>query len=248
MPNRAPSECSDDEISVGKNREEGLECQICWESFNIVENVPHVLWCGHTICKNCILGLKWAIVKLPPLPVELPFFISCPWCSWLSFRLVYRGNIKFPRRNYFLLWLVESMNGGQVKSQISLCNDQQVFASTKSLAVNQVNNVKFASASEATSPYSENNPNCNEYHTTGIHLNTERFHLSLRKALVFFSHLTAKFPLVFIFLLSVLHVIPASATILFLYILITILFVVPALLVLYFAFPFLRWLGGEIIN
>lgn len=248
MRNRAPSECSDDEISVGENREERLQCQICWESFNIVENVPHVLWCGHTICKNCILGLKWALLKLPRLPVELPFFISCPWCSWLSFRLVYKGSVKFPRRNYFLLWMVESMNSDSVKSHFSFCNDQQVFASNKSLAVNQVNSMKFACALAATSPYPENESNCNEDRTTGIHLNTERFHLSLHKSLVFFSHLTAKFPLVFIFLLTVLYIIPASVTILVLYILITVLLLVPALLVLYFACPFLRWLGWEIIN
>ncbi|KAL4275360.1 hypothetical protein AHAS_Ahas20G0099400 [Arachis hypogaea] len=39
-----------------------------------------------------------------------------PWCNLLSFRLVYQGNIKFPRKNYFLLWMVESMNGDRGKS------------------------------------------------------------------------------------------------------------------------------------
>src|ERR1044072_2002531 len=118
------SECSDDETSI-VGREEGLECPVCWESFNIVENVSYVLWCGHTLCKNCILGLQWAVVKFPTLPVQLPLFISCPWCNLLSFRLVYRGNLKFARKNYFLLWMVESMNGDRVKSHSTFCGDNQ---------------------------------------------------------------------------------------------------------------------------
>jgi len=64
-------DCSDDEVSSCTSREEGLDCPICWESFNLVENVPYVLWCGHTMCKNCILGLHWAVVKF------LPFLSSC---------------------------------------------------------------------------------------------------------------------------------------------------------------------------
>ena len=107
-----PSKCSisnadysDDEVSSCTSREEGLDCPICWESFNLVENVPYVLWCGHTMCKNCILGLHWAVVKFPSLPIQLPLFISCPWCNLLSFRLVYKGNLRFPRKNYFLLWI-----------------------------------------------------------------------------------------------------------------------------------------------
>ncbi|CBI15166.3 unnamed protein product, partial [Vitis vinifera] len=125
-PNQAPSECSDDEISTNTSREEGLECPICWESFNIVENVPYVLWCGHTLCKNCVLGLQWAVVKFPTLPIQLPFFISCPWCNLLSFRLVYKGNLTFPRKNFFLLWMVESMNGDRGKSHSSFC-DLHIF-------------------------------------------------------------------------------------------------------------------------
>ncbi|PIA62968.1 hypothetical protein AQUCO_00200765v1 [Aquilegia coerulea] len=122
---RASSDCSDDEVSSNTSREEGLECPICWESFNIVENVPYVLWCGHTLCKNCVLGLQWAVVKFPALPVQLPLFISCPWCHLLSFRLVYKGNLKFPRKNFFLLWMVESMNGDRVKSHSSFFGEHQ---------------------------------------------------------------------------------------------------------------------------
>lgn len=239
--NQDPSECSDDEVSLNNSREEGLECPICWESFNIVENVPYVLWCGHTLCKNCVLGLQWAVMKLPTWPIHLPFFISCPWCNVLSFRLVYKGNLKFPRKNFFLLWMVESLNGDRVKSHASLCSDhQQVWSSSR----NQV--------SHSSAPYIHHHEHTETHHDEGQIIdspfNAERLHSSLRKSLVFFVHLTAKFPLVFLFLLIVLYVIPASAAILALYILITILFAVPSFLILYFAYPSLDWLVREIIT
>lgn len=244
-PNQDPSECSDDEVSVNNSREEGLECPICWESFNIVENVPYVLWCGHTLCKNCVLGLQWAVVKLPTLPIQLPFFISCPWCNLLSFRLVYKGNLKFPRKNFFLLWMVESMNGDRVKSHSSLCGDHQpVWSTSRSLTTNQ----SSYSSAPRIYPHEHTESNLDDERLVDSPFNVERLHSSLRKSLVFFVHLTAKFPLVFIFLLIVLYAIPASAAILALYILITILFAVPSFLILYFAYPSLDWLVREIIT
>ncbi|XP_076954374.1 uncharacterized protein LOC143628767 [Bidens hawaiensis] len=108
-------ESSDDEASAVISKEEGLECPICCEYFNIVENVPYVLWCGHSLCKNCILSLPWAIGKIQPLPVRLPLLISCPWCNLLSPRVVIKGTLKFPRKNYFLLWMVERMTSEKVK-------------------------------------------------------------------------------------------------------------------------------------
>ncbi|KAG7590098.1 RING-type zinc-finger LisH dimerization motif [Arabidopsis suecica] len=107
---KAPSDSSGDGRRTTK--EEKLECPICWESFNVVENVPYVLWCGHTICKYCLLGLQRAVViKSSALPFQLPFFVACPWCNILSLRLVCNGTIKFPSKNFYLLWMVESMNG-----------------------------------------------------------------------------------------------------------------------------------------
>ncbi|XP_073280321.1 uncharacterized protein [Primulina huaijiensis] len=125
-PTQDLTDCSDGEVSSAASREEELECPICWESFNLVENVPYVLWCGHTLCKNCILGLQWAVVKCPTLPLQLPLFISCPWCNLFSFRLVYRGNLKFPRKNFFLLWMLESMNGDRAKSDSIIHGDHQM--------------------------------------------------------------------------------------------------------------------------
>ncbi|XP_022768914.1 uncharacterized protein LOC111312676 isoform X2 [Durio zibethinus] len=118
-PSQVSSECSDEDTSLNKCGEEILECPICWESFNIVENTPYVLWCGHTLCKNCVLGLQRAVLKFPTLPIHIPFFISCPWCNLFSLRLVYKGNVKFPSKNYFLLWMIESMNGNRSKSNSS---------------------------------------------------------------------------------------------------------------------------------
>lgn len=243
-PGQTSSDCSDDEVSLNNSKEEGLECPICWESFNIVENVPHVLWCGHTLCKNCVLGLQWAVVKLPTLSIQLPFFISCPWCNLLSFRLVYKGNLRFPRKNYFLLWMVESLNGDRVKSHSSSCVDHlpvPTWSWTRGLITNQANHTN--------NPVGPRVRVANRHDDSrATHVNGERLHSSIRKSLIFVAHLTAKFPLVFIFLLIVLYAIPASAIILAVYILITILFAVPSFLVIYFAYPSLDWLVREIIT
>lgn len=244
-PTHSASECSDDETSV-VGREEGLECPVCWESFNIVENVPYVLWCGHTLCKNCILGLQWATVKFPTLPVQLPLFISCPWCNLLSFRLVYRGNLRFPRKNYFLLWMVEGMNGDRVKSHSTCCGDnQQQCASKGNLTLGGQVNHGNLQGGQVHPPDTSNSsqPRAN----TRNHLDMERVHISLRKSLIFFVQLTAKFPLIIIFLLIILYAVPASAAILALYILVTILFALPSFLILYFSYPSLDWLVREII-
>lgn len=80
------------------------------------------------------------------------------------------------------------------------------------------------------------------------YFNAERLHLSLRKSLVFFAHMTAKFPLIVMFLLIVLYAIPTSTAILALYILITLVFALPSFLILYFSLPSLDWLVREIIT
>ncbi|WCJ35889.1 RING/U-box superfamily protein [Euphorbia peplus] len=242
-PTQALSECSDDEPSLNNSREEGLECPICWESFNIVENVPYALWCGHTLCKNCVLGLQRAVVKLPALPVQLPFFITCPWCSLLSLRLVYKGNLRFPCKNYFVLWMVESMNGDRSKSY-----HQGVCSSNRNLGVGN----QGSQISNRRAPFTRTLEQSVSARVQGginvRYINADRLQMSLRKSLVFFVHLTAKFPLIVIFLLVILYAIPVSAAILALYILITVLFAVPSFLILYFALPSLDWLVREIIN
>ncbi|KVI09135.1 uncharacterized protein LOC112520411 [Cynara cardunculus var. scolymus] len=219
---------SDNEASSTISREEGLECPICYESFNIVENVPYVLWCGHSLCKNCVLGLRWAIVKIPPLPIQLPLLISCPWCNLLSPRLVLQGNLRFPRKNYFLLWMVERLNDDKLKkSRDDPCSDSRPSKSTQ---ISHSNVQRFQSSGSTT-----------------VHDRVVGIRCYVQKCLLLFVELTAKFPLVLISLLIVLYVIPASATILVLYVLLTILFVLPSCLVLYFAYPSLDWLVKEIM-
>ncbi|KAF5735573.1 hypothetical protein HS088_TW15G01081 [Tripterygium wilfordii] len=242
------SECSDDEVSSIVSREEGLECQICCESFNICENVPYVLWCGHTLCKNCILGLQWAVVKFPTLPIQLPLFISCPWCNLLCFRLVYKGNLRFPRKNYFLLSMVESMNGDRLKSHDGFCESHYDPDWTSSCSVAQGNQVTHGNVRRGRHIHNPEPSVPNHNGTHASYLNAEGLHASLRKSLVFFVHLTAKFPLVLIFILIVLYAIPASAAILVLYFLVTVLFAFPSFLILYFAYPSLDWLVREIIT
>ncbi|CAD5173990.1 uncharacterized protein LOC135609992 [Musa acuminata AAA Group] len=241
-------DCSDDDVSsCASKEEEGLECPICWESFNIVENVPYVLWCGHTLCKNCILGLQWAVVKLPTVPIQLPLLVSCPWCNLLSLRLVYKANLIFPRKNFFLLWMVEGMNGDRSRSQSSIHGEHRpVYPSS--------GNVSWGSHSHRQHN-THRVPHTHEDHSNQMHarlignyFSIERLRASLRKSLAFFIQLTAKFPLVIIFLLIVLYAIPASAAILALYLLITILFALPSFLILYFAYPSLDWLLREIFT
>ncbi|KAL3526563.1 hypothetical protein ACH5RR_011219 [Cinchona calisaya] len=246
-PTQDAVDYSDDEVSSVTSREEGLECPICWESFNIVENIPYVLWCGHTLCKNCILGLQWAVVKVPTLPIQLPLFISCPWCNLLSLRLVFKGNLKFPRKNFFLLWMIESMNGDRVNSHSAICGDHQPVwppsgKSTGNIASHSnIRRGHYILHSESSGSDHSNN-------RINSHIAAERLRASVQKSLVFFVHLTAKFPLVVIFLLITLYVIPASAAILAMYILVTVLFALPSFLILYFAYPSLDWLVREIIT
>ncbi|XP_057448145.1 uncharacterized protein LOC130739766 [Lotus japonicus] len=241
-PSHTSAECSDDEVCSNASRDEGLECPICWESFNIVENVPYVLWCGHTLCKNCVLGLQWAMVKFPTQQVRVPLFICCPWCHLLSFRLIYKGNLKFPRKNYFLLWMVESRNGDRHKH--SSCVDSQPNWSPKcNLLGSQGTTCNLRRASPIIRRSGQSGSNSEVGISDG-----ERHNFSLHKSLDFFIHFTSKFPLVIIFLLIAFFIIPCSAVILVIYLLLTILFAIPSFLVLYFAFPTIQRLITEITS
>lgn len=245
-PTQAAFECSDDEDPSIISRE-GPECPICWESLNIVENVPYVLWCGHTLCKNCILGLQWLVVKIPTLPIQLPLFISCPWCNLLSFRVIYRGNLKFPRKNYFLLWMLETMNGDRGKSHYTRKGDQDSVLTTNGNASmgNHLSNNNLKRGLHVCHPElsGERNPG-----RVGNDVNVGTLQYSFQKSLLFFIHWTAKFPLILIFLVIALYAIPASAVILAAFVLATGLFALPTFLILCFSYPSLEWLVREIIT
>ncbi|KAL3501480.1 hypothetical protein ACH5RR_035929 [Cinchona calisaya] len=238
-------ESSDDEICSNASAEEGLECPICWESFNIVENVPYVLWCGHTLCKNCVLGLKRAAWKFSTQQIQVPFFISCPWCNLLTFRLIYKGNLKFPSKNFFLLWMVESRNGDRVKTPSSICGDHQLWSPR---CTSVIGNPAFNTIHRRVHRLGNSGSNNNDNQHAGSTNSLERPQFSFQKSLDFFIHFSEKFPLVIIFLLIVIFALPSSAAILMLYLLITVVFALPALLVLYFAYPALDWLAREITS
>jgi hypothetical protein len=200
------------------------------------------------MCKNCILGLQWAVIKVPTVPIQLPFFICCPWCNLLSLRILYKGNLTFPRKNYFLLWMVEGMNGERARSRPApaLHSEQQTPWLSSSSRANGNAGYSNPTRRHLPPPVDTSPTNANHANHGVPLLNAERVQASLRKSLLFLVHLSAKFPLVFIFLLIVLYAIPASAAVLLLYVLITVLFALPSFLILYFAYPSLDWLVREI--
>ncbi|XP_009106101.1 uncharacterized protein LOC103831909 [Brassica rapa] len=214
-----PLDSSGDGVKTTK--EERLECPICWESFNVVENVPYVLWCGHTICKYCLLGLQRAVVnRFSGFPFQLPFFVACPWCSFLSLRLVRNGTtVKFPSKNYYLLWMVETMNGSRSDDNKRVTPGERRCDGVTS--------------------------DDNRGWWNGL-TRRWRLHDSVCKSMAIVAHILAKFPLVVIFLLVALYAIPVSAAVLGVYVFVTFALAVPSFLVLYFAVPSLNWLIREI--
>ncbi|KAK9707191.1 hypothetical protein RND81_07G178800 [Saponaria officinalis] len=240
-PNLCCTDFSDDDGASSSSREEGLECPICWESFNIVENVPYVLWCGHSLCQNCVLALQWSVLKLPSQKIKLPFFVSCPWCKLLSFRWVYRGQLKFPRKNYFILWMIESLNGERSKSSLSY---QPVFSFPEVFATHYSPRRAHHTLSRGTLGSNDDDDNS---HVTG-YINAERPQFSLHKSLDYFIHVAAKFPLVILFLVIIFLVIPGSFAVLVVYLLVSVLLALPSFLILYFAYPTLEWLLREIAS
>lgn len=243
-PSRICQECSDDEVASNVSRDEGLECPICFESFNIVENVPYVLLCGHTLCKNCVLGLQSALLNFPGQQIKIPFLISCPWCHLLSLRLIHRGNLKFPRKNFFLLWMVESLNGDRTKFP-SICSfeNQPVSSPRRNLALAN----RAGSGSLRRQPSSRYSGQLSQMENVGHSPNGQQ-HSPFPKSLDIFIDIMSKFPLVVVFLLILFFVLPGCAIILLLYLLLTILFAIPSFLVLYFAYPVLGWLVKEITS
>ncbi|GJP37028.1 hypothetical protein CLOM_g21486 [Closterium sp. NIES-68] len=88
---------------------QGSDCPICWEAYDNSVRAPHVLLCGHTFCKHCVLILPIAVFnKLPSLHIQLPWLVDCPLCHWMTPRLVVEGNLQYPFKNFSLLWLLEA--------------------------------------------------------------------------------------------------------------------------------------------
>ncbi|GLU09513.1 hypothetical protein SLE2022_263720 [Rubroshorea leprosula] len=175
--------------------------------------------------------------------IKIPFFISCPWCYLLSLWLVYRGNLKFPRKNLFLLWMVESLNGDWIKFGASSGENQSARPPRYNLILgNQAGNSVARRSSYADHPEQYRSHNSESRNLM------ERHPFSHHKSLDFFIHFSSKFPLVVIFLLIVFFVTPGSAIVLLLYFLVTVIFAIPSLLVLYFTLPTLEKLMREITS
>ncbi|OVA07953.1 hypothetical protein BVC80_8731g3 [Macleaya cordata] len=158
--------------------------------------------------------------------------------------VILQSKLRFPSKNFFLLWLVESANGNRIRFCPSSSNDQKKFQpspSTTSVHQSGLNPSSMENLHEPSSASHRAREGSNSF------LHRWRVCAPLRKSLALLVHLTAKFPVVAIFMMIVLYVIPASAAILVAYLLLTFLFALPSFLVLYFSYPILNWLVREII-
>ncbi|PSR88415.1 NADH-ubiquinone oxidoreductase [Actinidia chinensis var. chinensis] len=86
-----------------------------------------MVWSHHM--QKTVLGINCAALKFSNQQIQILFFISCPWCHLLTLRPFYKGNLKFRRKNFFLLWMVKSLNGDRMKSPLSTsANNQSVWS------------------------------------------------------------------------------------------------------------------------
>lgn len=155
------------------------------------------------------------------------------------------GKLRFPSKNFFLLWLVENANCNGIRFSPSSCNDEKLFQSSSSrTSVRQCG--AYPSSIESVHESPRGSSQAREGSNYSF-LYSWRVCAWMRKSLGLLVHLMAKFPMVAIFMVIVLYVIPASAAILVGYLLITFLFALPSFLVLYISYPILSWLVEEII-
>ncbi|CAM6019094.1 unnamed protein product [Sphagnum balticum] len=252
-----PSSSCESEEGAASSRgvlEEGLECPVCWESFDDGNNAPYVLWCGHSLCRNCVVSLQWAVIKVPGLAaLQLPLFIACPWCQFLTVRFTWKGKLRYPCKNFFLLWIVESARSNAARTRYSSeeCETLPVPRPSSSLisprsvprsgphripayAVEQQQHHGAITEQNGVIPH-----NWLEW--------AQRRRL-ISRIMAMFVQFTAKLPLVLLFLFMVVYVIPFSTLVLAVYCLLTLLFAVPSFLVVYFSYPSLDWLVHEIVT
>lgn len=223
--------------------EDGIECPVCWEGFNDEECTPYVLWCGHSLCRNCVVGLQWAVIKLPFCPLQLPLFIACPWCQFLTLRMTWKGTLKYPCKNFFLLWIVESLKGENVRQR------PQVDAATVITSTQARSMPNIALHLRPRHRQVEQQQRSNRNFLVAIlqgGWNFAQWQLFFARVLANTFQITAKLPLVFLFLFIVCYVLPFSTLVLALYAVVTIVFAVPSFLAVYLSYPSLDWLAREI--
>jgi len=228
-----------------RSLEESLECPVCWECFNDRENTPYVLWCGHSLCKNCVLNLEWATVKLSGLPLHLPLFICCPWCQFLTFRFKWKGQLRYPCKNFFLLWIVESLQGELGRPPVG--SEDTVGSPSLGLVALIFSRARRPSLGvEQRQSGSVGRGSFVAPESSGWSL--MRWRRSGSRVVASFLQFTVRIPLVLLFLVIVVYVLPISTLVLALYCLITVLFAVPSFLVVYFSYPSLDWLVRAIAS
>lgn len=147
--------------------------------------------------------------------------------------------MRFPRKNFFLLWMVESLNGEREKFVSSSCQDTHSISSPR-------NNLALGNMVGPRRLPAPRNSGQSQPNIEHIPRSVDARQASLTKSIDLFISFMSKFPLVIIFLLVLFFVVPGCALILILYLLLTVLFAVPSFLVLYFAYPVLGWLVKEI--
>ena len=237
--------------------EDGLECPLCCEGFNSIHHLPYVLWCGHSICKRCLLDLHWATVRLPITPIQLPLFIACPWCQSLSCRLVWKGKLKYPCKNFFLLWLVESMKSDNVKEnsvKADISTRKSGKEDDKAMGVQHLHQQNYSGVSQQVSFYNGFSSSSSLSSSLILpilpqsHSRVFFFRGFLTKVVRFCAQLMAKFISLVIVLFLLFCVLPISLIILVVYFGATLFIAFPSFLVVYFAFPSLSWLLREIIT
>eukprot|EP00249_Psilotum_nudum_P021779 c28242_g1_i2 orf=663-1460(+) len=231
----------------------GMDCPVCWEGFNNSENIPYVLWCGHTLCRSCVMGLQWAVVKFPVVPLHLPLFITCPWCQFLSCRLVWKGRLKCPCKNFFLLWMVESAGGNdKMEQQPEIPKVEQKFF-RGSLTMPNMEASDFQCSRDRHSRTDQRHHSFSiSNRSRGLHQGqeTELFFLSgwFRCLMVFGLQLLSKLTSLLLLLFILFYILPFSTMILLVYFVATIVFAFPSFLMIYFAFPSVGWLAREIVT
>jgi hypothetical protein len=200
-----------------RSLEEGLECPVCWESFDDRDNTPYVLWCGHSLCRSCVLSLEWAT-----------------WCQFLTFRFKWKGQLRYPCKNFFLLWVVESLQGEH--GPPTACSED-----TEPLPLPIFGLAALISPRTPRPVELRQNPTSSRWRLS-------RWRRSGTRMATSFLQFTARIPLVLLFLFIVVYVLPFSTLVLALYCLITVLFAVPSFLVMYFSYPSLDWLVRAIAS
>ncbi|KAJ7570973.1 hypothetical protein O6H91_01G143100 [Diphasiastrum complanatum] len=242
---RPTVEMVDSERRSRASLEEDLECPVCWERFNDLENTPYVLWCGHTLCRECVMGLQGAHVKVTALCWQLPFFISCPWCQFLTLRLTWKGCLRYPCKNFFLLGIIDTVRGSSKSQQKPLLTDH-VGGDAGSFSSHCRQQLRSRLQQRHVEQELSVITRVMELVRGGWNL--EVLHGSYRRVCAFFSQITSKLPLVCLLLFLVIYLLPLSIGFILIYAAITIIFAVPSLLVVYFSFPSLNWLIQEIMT